>query len=150
MAAFVDQNKFEWQRFNIKITLFLALFYFDQRMRPLRNLENCSYMYILHGFFYQIARNFDKSGPFSAFRVLEFRKYFVKLYNLIIPDKLQYQKETFGSKARFCVHFEKNVILQGQYWPFVAFVLCLFILSDRHVPLCNRNSYTNAVGKQTH
>jgi hypothetical protein len=34
VAAFVDQNKFEWQRFNIKITLFLALFYFDQRMRP--------------------------------------------------------------------------------------------------------------------
>lgn len=34
-------------------------------------------------------------------------EYFVKLYNLIILDKLQYQKETFGSKARFCVHFEK-------------------------------------------
>jgi hypothetical protein len=25
--------------------------------------------------------------------------------NLIILDKLQYQKETFGSKVRFCVHF---------------------------------------------
>jgi hypothetical protein len=36
VAAFVDQNKFEWQRFNIKITLFLAIFYFDQRMRPHR------------------------------------------------------------------------------------------------------------------
>ena len=36
VAALIDQNKFERQRFNIKITLFLALFYFDQRMRPHR------------------------------------------------------------------------------------------------------------------
>jgi hypothetical protein len=34
-------------------------------------------------------------------------EYLAKLYNLITLDKLQYQKETFGSKARVCVHFEK-------------------------------------------
>ena len=63
-----------------------------------------------HRFFYKIVRNFDKSGSFSAFRHVSgvrIPEYFVKLYNLITLDKLQYQKETFGSKARFCVHFEK-------------------------------------------
>jgi hypothetical protein len=29
VATFIDQNKFEWQRFNIKITLFLALLGYD-------------------------------------------------------------------------------------------------------------------------
>jgi hypothetical protein len=50
-------------------------------------------------------------------------EYFVKLYNLIILDKLQCQKETFGSKARFGVHFEKKCHFKGRYRPFVAFVL---------------------------
>ena len=59
-SAFIDQNKFEWQRFNIKITLFLALFLFWSTHAATSN-------------FYKIARNFDKSGPFSAFRVLEFQ-----------------------------------------------------------------------------
>lgn len=47
-------------------------------------------------------------------------EYFVKLYNLIILDKLQYQKETFGSKARFCVHFEKMSFYRADIdhlWP---------------------------------
>ena len=64
--------------------------------------------------------HFRLSGMFPGVRIPE---YFVELYNLITLDKLQYQKETFGSKARFCVHFEKNVIIQGRYRPFVAFVL---------------------------
>jgi hypothetical protein len=47
-------------------------------------------------------------------------EYFVKLYNLITLDKLQYQKETFGSKARFCVHFEKMSFYRADIdhsWP---------------------------------
>ena len=49
---------------------------------------------------------FRLSGMFPGVRIPE---YFVKLYNLIILDKLQCQKETFGSKARSCVHFEKKM-----------------------------------------
>jgi hypothetical protein len=51
----------------------------------MRNLENCSTKAI----------RFRLSGMFPGVRIPE---YFVKLFNLIILDKLQYQKETFGSK----------------------------------------------------
>jgi hypothetical protein len=69
---------------------------------------------------------------FSIIKLLNNVKYDT---NLITLDKLQYQKETFGSKARVCVHFEKMSFYMADInhsWP-----LSLIYFDRRMRPLRN-------------